>query len=232
MTSPTPIDPIRLLAAVGHDLRQPFQAMRLFLNLLQMKLVDPKQAELANRLEEALEVGAAQMDQVLTLASLASGSAKLRREQVPLGPLLARVTGELAERAAQAGRPIRLVQSSLVVETDPVMLDRLLRALIDNAITHGATGTRILVGVRRAGGPTLLVADDGEGIPADQHALVLEPGGQLERPGPTRRGLGLGLTLCHHIAHRLGHDFTLGGARGLTVRLGLQPITNQSAPAS
>jgi len=173
----------------------------------------------AGRLEEALEIGAAQMDQVLTLASLASGGARLRREQVPLGPLLARVTGEFAERAAQAGRPIRLVQSSLVVETDPVMLDRLLRALIDNAITHGAHGRRILVGVRRAGGPTLLVADDGEGVPADQRTLVLGPGGRLERPGTARRGLGLGLTLCHHIAHRLGHGFTLGGARGLTVRL-------------
>lgn len=219
MTSPTPIDPIRLLASVGHDLRQPFQAMRLFLNLLQMKLIDPKQVELAGRLEEALEIGAAQMDQVLTLASLASGSAKLRREQVPLEPLLARVTGELAERAAQAGRPIRLVPSSLVVETDPVMLDRLLRALIENAITHGAPGTRILAGVRRADGPVLLVADDGEGVPADQHALVLEPGGRLERPGPARRGLGLGLTLCLHIAHRLGHEFALGGARGLTATL-------------
>ncbi len=219
MTSPTPIDPIRLLAAVGHDLRQPFQAMRLFLNLLQMKLADPKEVELAGRLEEALEIGAAQMDQVLTLASLASGSAKLRREQVPLSPLLARVTGELAEGAAQAGRPIRLVQSGLVVETDPVMLDRLLRALIENAITHGAPGRRILVGVRRADGPALLVADDGEGVPADQRALVLEPGGRLERPGTARRGLGLGLTLCQHIAHQLGHEFTLGGARGLTAAL-------------
>jgi len=223
MTDPTPIDPIRLLSSVGHDLRQPFQAMRLFLNLLQMKLTDPKQVELASRLEEALEIGAAQMDQVLTLASLASGSARLRREQVPLGPLLARVTDELAVRAAQAGRPIRMVPSSLVVETDPVMLDRLLRALIENAITHGVPGRRILVGVRRAGGPALLVADDGGGIPADQRALVLEPGGRLERPGPVRRGLGLGMTLCHHIAQALGHTFTLGGARGLTVRLRFKP---------
>lgn len=223
MTAPAPLDPIQLLSAVGHDLRQPFQAMRLFLNLLQMKLADPKQVELASRLEEALEIGAAQMDQVLTLASLANGSARLRREQVPLAPLLARVTGELAERAAQAGRPIRLVQSSLVVETDPVMLDRLLRALIDNALTHGAPGTRILVGVRRAGGPTLLVADDGEGVPADQRTLILEPGGRLERPGSARRGLGLGLTLCHHIAHALGHEFTLGGVRGVTVRLRFKP---------
>lgn len=221
MTAPPSLDPIALLASVGHDLRQPFQAMRLFLQLLQGRLADPTHVELADRLEEALEIGAAQMDQVLTLANLATGRARLRREQVPLAPVLARITGEMADRASAAGRPIRLVTSSLTVATDPVMLDRLLRALIDNAITHGAPGRRILVGVRRAGGPALIVADDGQGIAPADHELALAAGGRLERPGPARRGLGLGLTLCQHIAASLGHELQLGGKGGLTVTLRL-----------
>lgn len=220
MNAPALIDPVRLLSAVGHDLRQPLQAMRLFLNLLQMKLVDPKQVELADRLEEALEVGAAQMDQVLTLAALGAGTARIKAETVPLGPLLARVVGEMAEKATKAGKQIRLVPTSLSVETDPVMLDRVLRALIDNALIHATPGRRVLVGVRRAGGPALLVADDGPGIPPADRALVLEPGGRLERAGVALRGLGLGLALCHQIAHRLGHQLELGGGNGLVVRVG------------
>lgn len=219
MTAPAPLDPIRLLSCVGHDLRQPFQAMRLFLNLLQMKLADPKQVELADRLEEALEIGAAQMDQVLTLASLAAGTARVKREQVPLAPLLSRVTGDLSSKAAAAGRVIRLVPSHLVVDSDPVMLDRVLRALIDNAIDHAAPGRRILVGIRRAHGPVLIVADDGPGIDAADRDSVMEAGSRLEKGGTGRRGLGLGLTLCQHIAHRLGHDFTLGGRSGLVAAL-------------
>ncbi|MFV3129528.1 sensor histidine kinase [Niveispirillum sp. KHB5.9] len=220
MNAPAPIDPVRLLSSVGHDLRQPFQAMRLFLNLLQMKLQEPKQVELAGRLEEALEVGAAQMDQVLTLAALGAGTARVRAENVPLGPLLARVVGEMVEKAAKAGKRIKLVPTSLSVETDPVMLDRVLRALIDNALTHATPGRRVLVGVRRAGGPALLVADDGPGIQPANRALVLEPGGRLERVGIALRGLGLGLALCHQIAHRLGHELELGGTKGLVVRFG------------
>ncbi|MFY8095398.1 MAG: sensor histidine kinase [Niveispirillum sp.] len=223
MTVPAPLDPIQLLSAVGHDLRQPFQAMRLFLNLLQMKLADPKQVELADRLEEALEIGAAQMDQVLTLASLAAGTARVHLEQVPLAPLLSRVTGALSDKAAAAGMAIRLVPTRLVVNSDPVMLDRLLYALIDNAIAHAAPGRRILVGVRRTGGAVLIVADDGPGIDPADRAIVLEAGGRLEKGGTGRRGLGLGLTLCQHIAHRLGHGFTLGGRSGLTAALQFSP---------
>ncbi|MBP7340599.1 HAMP domain-containing sensor histidine kinase [Niveispirillum sp.] len=219
MTAPAPLDPVRLLSSVGHDLRQPFQAMRLFLNLLQMKLADPKQVELADRLEQALEIGAAQMDQVLTLAALAAGSARVRLEQVPLAPLLSRVTGELSDKAADAGMEIRLVPSTLVVDSDPVMLDRVLRALIENAIAHAAPGRRILVGVRRAGGPALIVADDGPGIDPAHRDGVMEAGGRVEKGGTGRRGLGLGLTLCQHIAHRLDHGFALGGRSGLTATL-------------
>lgn len=222
MSAPAPIDPVRLLSSVGHDLRQPFQAMRLFLNLLQMKLVEPKQVELAGRLEEALEVGAAQMDQVLTLAALGAGTMRVRVETVPLTPLLTRVAEEMAEKAAKAGKHIRLVPTSLSAETDPVMLDRVLRALIDNALTHATPGRRVLVGVRRAGGPALVVADDGPGIRPADRALVLEPGGRLERTGIALRGLGLGLSLCHQIAHRLGHQLLLGGERGLVVTLRLR----------
>lgn len=218
MSAPAPIDPVRLLSAVGHDLRQPFQAMRLFLNLLQMKLTEPKHVELADRLEEALEVGAAQMDQVLVLAALGAGTARIRAETVPLGPLLARVVEEMADKATKAGKRIRLVPTSLSVETDPVMLDRVLRALIDNALTHAVGGSRVLVGVRRSDGPALIVADDGRGIQPADRALVLEPGGRLERTGVALRGLGLGLALCHQIAHQLGHTLELGGVRGLVVR--------------
>lgn len=212
------IDPVQLLAAVAHDLRQPVQAMRLFLHLLQGRLTDPKQMELADRLEEAMEIGAAQMDAVLTLANLAAGRARVRRERVPLGPLMAHAAAELAPRAQAAGMDLRALPSTLSVDSDPVLLDRLLRTLIDNAITHAVPGRRIRIGVRRNAGTALLIADDGPGIPADRHGLVLSPGGRLEdRPGPARRGLGLGLTLCQQIAETLGHGLELGGTRGLTV---------------
>lgn len=222
MTVSPSIDPVRLLSSVGHDLRQPFQAMRLFLHLLQGRLSDPGQVELADRLEEALEIGAAQMDAVLTLASLAAGTARVRREHVPLGPLLDRVAGELAPRAEAEGIRLRLVRSSVTVQTDPVMLDRLLRTVIENAINHGRRGGKVVVGVCRAGGPALMVADDGPGIPADQRSRMLEPGERLDRAeGPARRGLGLGLALADHIARSLDHDLVLGGDRGLTVLLRL-----------
>lgn len=201
-------DTLRLIAACGHDLKQPFQAMRLFLHLLQGRLVDPRQVELAERLEQALDAGALQQDQVLTLAALATGTARLSVQAVPLGPLLHRVAAEMAPQAAAGGVTLRVLATSAVIDSDPVLLDRWLREATDNAIRHNPAGTRIRLGARAAGPAHLLlgVLDDGVGMEPEWAANLLSG---AERPTGKGRGLGLGLALMRAIADGLGHTLHL-----------------------
>lgn len=66
----------RFLATASHDLRQPFQAMQLFLHLLMGRLTDPGQIELANRIREAVEAGEGLLNGLLDISMLEAGRVK------------------------------------------------------------------------------------------------------------------------------------------------------------
>ncbi|QJE73781.1 HAMP domain-containing histidine kinase [Aerophototrophica crusticola] len=196
----------RLLAAASHDLRQPFQAMRLFLHLLEGRLSAPKDLELAQRLEEALEAGAGQVNALLDLATLEAGTAKVSLGAVPLGPLLSRLVEEFTPQAAAKGITLRLVATRAAVRSDPVLLEKMLRPLLDNAIRFG-TGDKVLVGARRRGAVVeAQVLDQGPGIPAERQDAVFQPFIRGDDRGKDRKGgLGLGLAIVRRTGDLLGH---------------------------
>lgn len=198
-----------ILARANHDLRQPMQAMRLYLHLLETKLDSPQQRDLAQRLGEALETGAEQLSAVLDLACLDAGRTKVSATSVPLGPALARIADALHPDAERRGLRLRTVPSRLVAHTDPVLLDRMLRALTENAVRFTRAG-RVLLGVRRAGNRvSIQVWDSGPGIPAERQVDIFEPFVQMTPPDEGRRGLGLGLSLVERTARLLGADIAV-----------------------
>lgn len=237
--APAGAETFRLLAAASHDLRQPFQAMRLFLHLLQGRLSAPKDLELAQRLEEALDAGAGQVNALLDLATLEAGTAKASVGSVPLGPLLARLAAELAPQAAANGVTLRLVPTAAAVRSDPVLLEKMLRPLLENAIRFGAGG-RVLAGARRRGDQLeVQVLDRGPGIPADRQEAVFQPFVRGDDRGKDRKGgLGLGLAIVRRTGDLLGHATgvrsVLGRGSCFHVRLALDgagTAPTQPAPA-
>jgi signal transduction histidine kinase len=109
--------------------------------------------------------------------------------------------------------------------------DALLRAvrnLLDNAF---AVADTVAVEVRQTpNGPTVSVADNGPGVPADQRERIFEPFVRL--PPSPRIGTGLGLTIVRRTIESHGGTITCdpsptGGAR-FTLHL---PADSQSSPA-
>ncbi len=205
----------RFLAAASHDLRQPFQAMHLFLHLLEMKLTADDQRDLARKLGEALESGEQLLNTLLEISALESGTVTPSPEDVPLGRLLRRLTEEFEPQAAEKGLRLRFVDSSATVRTDPVMLDRMLRNLIGNALRHTATG-KVLLGARNVDGAMRIeVWDTGPGIPEDKRQEIFQEFIQLnEGPRDRRQGLGLGLSIVKRTGQLLGHPVGLRSRPG------------------
>ena len=104
---------------------------------------------------------------------------------------------------------------SAVVETDPVLMERILRNLVSNAVRYTDRG-RILVGCRRRGGAiSVQVWDTGRGIPKDQHAQVFQEYYQLGNPERDRaKGLGLGLAIVRRLTDLLACRLTLRSELG------------------
>lgn len=222
----------RFLAAASHDLRQPFQAMHLFLHLLEMKLTSQDQRDLARKLAEALETGEQLLNALLDISALESGMVTPSIGEVPLGRLLRRLAEEFEPQAVEKGLALRFVDTTAVVRSDPVLLDRMLRNLIGNALRHSNSGT-VLLGSRRCGGTVRIeVWDTGPGIPPEKLEAVFQEFVQLHEGARDRRqGLGLGLSIVKRTGKLLNHPVGLrsipgkGSCFSVTV-----PVSCESAP--
>jgi two-component system C4-dicarboxylate transport sensor histidine kinase DctB len=118
----------------------------------------------------------------------------------------------LRSRIAQAGAElsVELPSADLFVAADMVQLEQVLVNLIGNAcdILAGRERRRITVSARREGAEVRLqVQDSGPGIAVENLARVFDPFFTT-----TESGLGLGLSISHTIAQRLGGTLTVANA--------------------
>jgi signal transduction histidine kinase len=203
----------KFFAAASHDLRQPYQAMRLFLSVIQDRLAggeDRHMAQAVGQLDTAMASGEQLLNALLDVASLEAGSMVPRLEEVRINDLIMAERDTFARLAEARGLSVRVVPCGAVVRTDPVLLRRILRNLLVNALKYTASG-KVLIGCRRRGGAIeLQVCDTGLGIPDDKREAIFEDFYQLDNPSRTRsEGLGLGLSVVSRTARLLGHAVVL-----------------------
>ena len=205
----------RFLAAASHDLRQPFQAMLLFHDLLRAKLSEPMHRELSDRLGDSIRAGQELLTALLDISTLDAGIVTPKPVRFPLLASLEGLVAEVREQGAQVGIALRLVPTSAVVRSDRVLLERILRNLLTNALRYGGKG-RILLGCRRRGKEVeIQVCDTGIGIPADQLDLIFEDFYQVGNPERRlTQGLGLGLGIVARTAKLLGHPISVRSLPG------------------
>ena len=205
----------RFLAAASHDLRQPVHAVNLFLGLLTNERLSRHGRYLVDNIASAMAAMGQLFDALLNLSRLDAGVIETRVEAFALHPLLERLRAEYAPQAGEKGIALRVRACAVSVRSDPVLLERILRNLISNAITHTAGG-RVLIGCRRAGGSVRIeVWDNGPGIPKPEQERVFWEFHQLGNPERDRsKGLGLGLAIVRRTARLLGHELSLRSREG------------------
>ncbi|HYD69904.1 hybrid sensor histidine kinase/response regulator [Azospirillum sp.] len=206
----------KFLAAASHDLRQPLQSLFFFAHALSDKLQGHPTADLLASMTESLDGLKTLLDSLLDVSKLDAGVVRPSVTEFALGPLLDRLANEYAPRAADAGLRLRFVPTRAWTRSDPALLERIVRNLIENAIRYTERGS-ILLGCRRAGGTLRIeVADTGIGIPESKHEEVFQEFTQLANPERDRRkGLGLGLAIVKRLAALLGHTVTLRSRPGV-----------------
>ncbi|MFJ9692108.1 sensor histidine kinase [Kitasatospora sp. NPDC101183] len=191
----------RLVADASHELRTPVAVLR---HSLEVALAHPEQARWPEVVAEALaDTERLQLlaDDLLLLAR--TEERRTVEEEVDLHDLVAE---QVAERGCLPGGPRvcapRLDEAS--VRGTEVLLGRVLRNLLDNAVRHAAG--EVLVSLQVADGRAVLtVADDGPGIPAADRERVFERFVRLDDArGRVDGGAGLGLALVRGIAGSLG----------------------------
>lgn len=207
----------QFLAAASHDLRQPLHAMGLFAAALAVKAREPAVQPLVASIHASVEALEALFGQLLDLSRLEAGALHPELIPMPLQPLLSRLAADFIPQAAAAGIALRIRSTRLNVVTDPVLLERILRNLVSNALRYTRRGG-IVLGARRRGNDVRIdVIDSGIGIaPADQ-GRIFDEFVQIDgAAGRTRHGhgLGLGLAIVRRLSALLDHRLEMASIAG------------------
>jgi two-component system, OmpR family, sensor histidine kinase SenX3 len=217
------------LNAVTHELKTPITSIRLYLETLQKRDLDPKQrSEFYQVMLEDTQRLMGTVEQVLRAARIVQKNAPLSRAAVAVEPMvqeavdLARSRHHLSTSALdwkQDGRPA----GQLSVMGDREELFTALSNVLDNAVKYSPTDPNIRVEVVTPDLHTvqIRVRDNGVGIPRGELKRVFKRFYRVLAPGPTQvKGSGLGLFIVRAVASRHGGDAyaeSEGAGQGTTV---------------
>jgi signal transduction histidine kinase/CheY-like chemotaxis protein len=238
----------RFLAAASHDLRQPVQALVMTMAALQGEALTPAQAQLVQRMGQSLSSLGQLFDVLLDISRLDAGVVQVHPQALDLRPLLFRLVDEHQAQARGLGLQVRLVLppavrqgQALSCHTDPVLLERCLRNLLDNALKYTRRGGVVLAvrparAVAAASGAAawqLVVRDTGLGMTAEVQAQAFDEFYQADNPERDRqRGLGLGLAIVRRLVRLLGHELLLQSWPGRGTRLCLTLAAAEPVPTT
>jgi PAS domain S-box-containing protein len=223
----------KFLAAASHDLRQPVQSLVLLLAVTERQVAgQAKTIETVKMMRAAVDGLHGLLTSVLDISRLDAGVVAPVAESVDLGALVSRLATEYAQKAANMALELRSFPRRLHALTDPSLLARALRNLIENALRYTPNGG-IVLGVRRRGESVRIdVIDTGIGIPADKQPEIFEEFHQLHNPGRNlEMGLGLGLAIASRLASLLGAQLEVASRVGRGSRFSLTlPLAQDAAP--
>jgi CheY-like chemotaxis protein len=185
-------------------------AQRLLLHIAASHAESLEQANILARIGEALEGAETMLSRLMDLAALELGKVPVERKVFRLDAQLAAIVAESAGEAERKGLLLRLRAPPCWSESDPMLLGRILRNLIVNAVRHTSRGW-VLVAVRRRDQQYRIeIRDSGRGIPSEQQGMIFEEFRQLGNPERGRaKGQGLGLAIVARTAGLLGHRISL-----------------------
>ena len=234
----------QFFSAASHDLRQPLHAMGLFAEALRQKSHDEEVVQLVNSINGSVDALEGLFSELLDITRIDTGGVDVHPQHFEMGDIFRKLRLHFEPAAFEKGLALRLRGAQHIVHADPILVERIVRNLVSNAIRYTNDGS-VLVSCRRRGQRLLLqVWDTGVGIRPQEQAHVFEefyqvPNTDIVAPHQ-RKGLGLGLAIVKRLADLMqapltlrsqsgrGTVFTLELPLGKAVRPALQPVPGKA----
>lgn len=197
----------RFFAAASHDLRQPLQAMSLYLSVVSS---GDKNPQALTRMSQCMESLDRLLEVVMDISRLDAGQVTPRMQPLCIATVLDRLANMYEGAAHQKGLQLRIHPTNFWTRSDPALLERMLSNLVSNAIRYTDKGGVVLAARAHNGVLKIAVRDTGIGIPAESHRTIFEEFVQLNNDArDARQGTGLGLATVERLALLLDHRITL-----------------------
>lgn len=221
------------VANVSHELKTPLTSILGFVETLKDGAIDDPTHRLKflQIIEDQSQKLQLLIEDLLLLSKMESDKAVLRGERVDLDKILEKMleifSGPLKEKKIKLKK--NLVPMPFHLEADPLLLERALSNLIDNAIKYNQPGGSLLVeAFQKEGQAVIRVIDSGIGISSSDIPRVFERFYRAEKSRSRESGgTGLGLSIVKHIIERHGGHIEVQSElqKGSTFTLSLPQVT-------
>jgi signal transduction histidine kinase len=191
----------RFVADASHELRTPLTVMQTAIDVTMAKgsRSDEQVEVMVAKVRRSIDQARSLIDSLLTLAT--SRAELINREEVDLATIaedyIETVGPALAEHNVRADSRLRPAEAT----GDPVLLQRMVGNLVDNAVRHNRPDGWLRITTSRTGQTAQLsLVNTGPLVPADQVPLLFQPFWRMEERTSNLEGVGLGLAIVKSIA--------------------------------
>lgn len=220
------------LATLAHELRNPLAPIRNGIKILRMTPEEGVARDVTLMMDRQLTHLVRLIDDLLDVSRISQGKIDLRRAPM--------VLQEAVNAAIEASKPlidegrhhliVDMPEEPLWLDADMTRIAQIVSNLINNSAKYTPDGGRIMLAVRSQDGRvSIIVADNGIGIPADMLPRVFDLFTQVERDSQRAQGgLGIGLALVRRLVQMHGGTIRAqsegpGNGSAFTVELDLAP---------
>lgn len=192
------------MAVASHDLRQPLHAIGLFHHALKNMDETENPAYLFDSIESSMNVLNSMFDSLLDISQLDAKAILPDIIQIDSDLILRPLVEETRSATSQKNLAFNTSLHNSIIETDPLLLGRIFRNLLGNAIKFTSTGTITLRSSHTGAGLRVDIADTGVGIPKSERSKIFEEFYQGTLDTGRQNGVGLGLSIVDRLCQLLG----------------------------
>lgn len=207
----------RYLATASHELRQPLQAMKIFMDALRATPLSADQSRILSRVEQSHESLGNLITTLLDISKINAGSVKPRAVTTGLHHLFGRLEAEVAPLMMQKNLQLRIFmpRRNPALRTDPDLLLTILRNLLGNAAKYTDRGGVLLAARSRKHHLAIQVWDTGIGIDAEHLPHIYTEFFRIaDIHHDHTEGFGLGLSIVKRLVQLLDYDLDCRSRKG------------------
>lgn len=206
------------ISTVSHELRTPLASMKMALHMLQVAPAREKQAQYLSIAQRECQREIELINDLLDLQRLEAGAYALNLQTLTWEALLGDLLLAIGERARTKGQTFQAnVPLESSITTDPLLLGRILRELLHNAVKYTPGQGSIRLEVRVEANRTRIQVRNSQEIPAEELTRIFDRFYRIPSHDPWKEGgTGLGLALVKQMVDQLRGSIEVNSSAGWT----------------
>ena len=196
---------LRFLETTSNEVRQHLQTLSLLTGALRKTVKQAKATEMFALQDDALARLSDLLNALLEISEFESGEVELEITKIPIQEVFQGLQEEFEYQARTKGLQLEFGSQSEIASSDRMLLTRILRILVSNAVRYTNQGEVRVCCRREPAGLRISVRDSGIGIAPDQLTRIFDEFYRVDNDPVARGGgLGLGLAIVERSVNLLG----------------------------